>query len=82
MERTTGKRGTARSAVSRFAKEFDNAVPCPWCESRDTSVRSPFGGTVSEIMMQCNACGSGFGWMKWQGLQPGTRRSETGSDEK
>lgn len=44
--------------------------PCPWCESADTEVVSPFGGTVSEILLRCLSCGEGFGWMKWgEGLQ-------------
>jgi len=32
---------------------------------------SPFGGTVSEMAMKCDACNSTFGWMKWQGKLPG-----------
>jgi ring-1,2-phenylacetyl-CoA epoxidase subunit PaaD len=50
---------------------FDEQVACPWCESKNTHVLSLFGGTVSEISMQCDDCKSTFGWMKWQGKLPG-----------
>ena len=53
-----------------FGDEYDQQIACPWCESTDTRVVSPFGGTVSEISMQCEACKSTFGWMKWQGRLP------------
>lgn len=54
-----------------FGELFDQQVNCPWCESSNTKVVNPFGGTVSEIAMQCNDCQSTFGWMKWQGKLPG-----------
>jgi ring-1,2-phenylacetyl-CoA epoxidase subunit PaaD len=49
---------------------YDEQVACPWCESKNTRVISPFGGTVSEISMQCDDCKSTFGWMKWEGKLP------------
>ena len=54
------------SSSPSFANTFDRHVPCPGCGSQDTRVSSPFGGTVSEILFQCEACGDGFGWMKWE----------------
>ena len=54
-----------------YGELFDEQVACPWCESKNTFVVSPFGGTVSEISMKCNDCHSTFGWMKWQGKLPG-----------
>ena len=48
-----------------FNERFDDIVACPWCESTDTEVTSPFGGTVSEILFKCRSCGEGFGFMKW-----------------
>jgi ring-1,2-phenylacetyl-CoA epoxidase subunit PaaD len=54
-----------------FGELYDEQVPCPWCESKNTRVVSPFGGTVSEISMQCDDCSSTFGWMKWEGRLPG-----------
>ncbi|MGI9283867.1 MAG: hypothetical protein ACR2P1_00605 [Pseudomonadales bacterium] len=53
-----------------FGEQYDGEIPCPWCKSCDTRVVNPFGGTVSEISMQCNDCKSTFGWMKWQGKLP------------
>ena len=40
-------------------------IICPWCDSKDVSVVSPFGGSVPEVLMQCNKCEANFGWMKW-----------------
>ena len=54
-----------------FGDLYDEQVACPWCESKNTRVVSPFGGTVSEISMQCEDCSSTFGWMKWEGKLPG-----------
>ena len=54
-----------------FGEAYDQKVACPWCESNNTHVVSPFGGTVSEISMKCDACNSTFGWMKWEGKLPG-----------
>ncbi len=53
-----------------FGELYDEQVTCPWCESGNTRVVSPFGGTVSEISMQCDDCKSTFGWMKWEGRLP------------
>jgi hypothetical protein len=57
--------------MQAFGELYDQIAACPWCESKSTRVISPFGGTVSEISMQCNDCKSTFGWMKWQGKLPG-----------
>ena len=54
-----------------FGEAYDQKVACPWCESTNTRVVSPFGGTVSEISMRCDDCNSTFGWMKWEGKLPG-----------
>ena len=64
------------ASLAAFAREFDGSVACPWCGSTETAVRSPFGGTVSEILMQCNSCKSGFGWMKWQGIKPSSPQQQ------
>jgi hypothetical protein len=58
-----------------FGEAYDQKVACPWCESTNTHVVSPFGGTVSEISMKCDACNSTFGWMKWEGRLPGDEES-------
>jgi hypothetical protein len=64
-----GKPGKGQTEV--FGGLYDQQVACPWCESNNTRVVNPFGGTVSEIAMQCEDCKSTFGWMKWQGKLPG-----------
>ncbi|MEH6592560.1 MAG: hypothetical protein V7746_20000 [Halioglobus sp.] len=61
----------SKGAEEAFGDLYDEQVACPWCESKNTQVVSPFGGTVSEISMKCNDCQSTFGWMKWQGKLPG-----------
>jgi len=48
-----------------FNDDFADIVACPWCDSTETEVTSPFGGTVSEILFKCKSCGQGFGFMKW-----------------
>ena len=49
-----------------YARQYDRYVECPWCNSQETHVVSPFGGTVSEILMKCDNCKNTFGWMKWE----------------
>jgi transcription elongation factor Elf1 len=53
-----------------YAEEFDEKVNCPWCQSDNNHVVSPFGGTVSEILFHCDACENVFGWMKWDNRLP------------
>ena len=55
----------ARTTNQAFHERFDKRVACPWCESENTQVSSPFGGTVSEILFNCNDCHQSFGFMKW-----------------
>lgn len=59
------------SLTELFGLQYDATVACPWCGSESTRVSNPFGGTVSEMSMQCNQCKSVFGWMKWQDKLPG-----------
>jgi uncharacterized Zn finger protein (UPF0148 family) len=62
--------GSCTDKQDPFNERYDGEVRCPWCESENTRVVSPFGGTVSEVSMQCDDCKSTFGWMKWQGKLP------------
>ena len=55
----------SEASLQTFAERFDKRVACPWCESEDTRVTSPFGGTVSEILFRCDDCKQSFGFMKW-----------------
>ena len=41
-----------------------SAIPCPWCESRDTTLTSPFGPTRCRSIHFCNACRQPFERMK------------------
>ena len=53
-----------------YAEKFDDSILCPWCESENSRVVSPFGGTVSEVLFRCEDCEGVFGWMKWDGRLP------------
>ncbi len=41
-----------------------SALPCPFCESRDTKLESQFGPTRCRMMYYCNACRNTFEHMK------------------
>ena len=58
------------SEQGQFSDEYDEHVACPWCESTETHVVCPFGGTVSEVLFKCRDCESTFGWMKWENRIP------------
>ena len=55
---------TGGSAAARYR----GRVRCPWCGSTSSRLKSLFGGTVSEILFQCEACRTPFGVMKWETL--------------
>ena len=71
MSMSERKKAPDQGQQEVFGGLYDKQVACPWCESKKTRVISPFGGTVSEISMQCEVCKSTFGWMKWEGKLPG-----------
>ena len=41
-----------------------SAIPCPWCDSRETTLTSPFGPTRCKSIHFCNACRQPFERMK------------------
>jgi ring-1,2-phenylacetyl-CoA epoxidase subunit PaaD len=41
-----------------------SAIPCPWCQSRKTTLTSPFGPTRCKSIYFCNACRQPFERMK------------------
>ena len=41
-----------------------SALSCPWCDSRDTTLTSPFGPTRCKTIHFCNACRQPFERMK------------------
>ncbi len=60
------------------AARYRGRVRCPWCGSTRTRLKSLFGGTVSEILFQCEACRSPFGIMKWETLDDADATSSHG----
>ena len=61
---------------SKFAQHYDGKVACAWCDSLNTKLSNPFGGTVSEMLFTCDNCGETFGWMKWQMLRDSNKKVE------
>jgi len=41
-----------------------SAIPCPWCNSNETTLTSPFGPTRCKTIHFCNACRQPFERMK------------------
>ena len=41
-----------------------SAIPCPWCNSRETTLTSPFGPTRCKSIHFCNTCRQPFERMK------------------
>ncbi len=39
--------------------------PCPFCDSEDTRLISPFGGQMSVAQYWCNGCRTAFEYIKW-----------------
>lgn len=39
-------------------------VPCPHCDSNDTSVTSEFGSTACKALWKCHGCGEPFDYFK------------------
>ncbi len=65
-----GTSTTRSTRDSRWTEEYDGQVRCPWCESADTRLVSPYGPSVAEMMFECLGCGQSFGWMKWRHRLP------------
>ena len=45
-------------------------IQCPWCDSKNTKLLSPYGPSVAEMQYKCLDCDQGFGWMKWERKLP------------
>ena len=61
---------TALNKSEAATHAYDKEVSCPWCESQDTRLVSPYGPSVAEMMFKCLDCEQSFGWMKWQNRLP------------
>ncbi len=48
------------SAISEWEEGSLSAIPCPFCQSRNTYLRSPFGSTLCRSLHFCRDCGSLF----------------------
>ena len=68
MNRGIAAAGHARQF--RPTDEYDGQVRCPWCESTNSRLVSPYGPSVAEMMFECLDCKQGFGWLKWQHRLP------------
>lgn len=44
---------------------LSDGVECPFCDTRDTELLSPFGGQLSVAQYWCRKCRTGFDYMKW-----------------
>lgn len=64
------KQAVAHSESGESIHAYDGEVACPWCESKDTKLVSPYGPSVAEMMFKCLGCGQSFGWMKWEHRLP------------
>jgi hypothetical protein len=40
-------------------------VQCPFCDSHDTELHSPFGTALSVATYWCLRCRTAFEWVKW-----------------
>jgi ring-1,2-phenylacetyl-CoA epoxidase subunit PaaD len=52
------------SGESKQVELLTSAIPCPWCNSRETKLTSPFGPTRCKSIHFCNACRQPFERMK------------------
>lgn len=62
------------------AGTLPDAVPCPFCDGRDTRLLSPFGAQLSVAQYWCRHCHTGFEYLKWEASRaasgPAAERTE------
>ena len=58
------------ASAQQAAQDFDGTIACPWCESKNTRLVSPYGPSVAEMMFKCQDCEQSFGWLKWEHRLP------------
>ncbi len=66
----SGIESAERGLRKQHTDAYDGQVECPWCESDQTRLVSPYGPSVAEMMFECDACGQSFGWLKWERRLP------------
>ena len=47
-------------------ESIPESVECPFCESENTELQSPFGTTLGLAQYMCNECNTPFEWIKWE----------------
>ena len=52
------------------AERSGREVLCPWCDSANTRMVSPYGPSVAEMLFKCEDCQGSFGWLKWEQRLP------------
>jgi ring-1,2-phenylacetyl-CoA epoxidase subunit PaaD len=52
--------GGATELVPLLRRGAEAAVPCPFCGSHDTALRSTFGSTACKALHYCQACRQPF----------------------
>lgn len=60
--------GAARTGgMAALAHElgYPETVPCPFCETSETELHSPFGSALSVATYWCRSCRTAFDWIKW-----------------
>lgn len=45
---------------ANISMEVLEATPCPYCDSEDTTMKSPFGPTLCRSLHYCNTCKQAF----------------------
>jgi transposase-like protein len=55
---------SAREA--RVTNEQTDGVECPYCESENTILDSPFGSTILKSQYHCEDCRNVFEHIKWE----------------
>lgn len=48
------------------SEALPKSVNCPFCDSHNTEIHSPFGTTLALVQYICNDCRSPFEWIKWE----------------
>lgn len=60
--------GSGRTGgMAALARElgYPDTVPCPFCDTSETELHSPFGSALSVATYWCRSCRTAFEWIKW-----------------
>lgn len=59
-----GNRDTLVSINAGATRKKPDPIPCPYCDSKDTKLRSEFGPTACKALYSCNGCLQPFEYFK------------------